>query len=83
MDDNPAAAPADLRDAALVHAARREIDTAIAALAASPLDEAAAEQMRRVLARGDGARAALNRLGGPSVGRCDRGPRPVVEGGAA
>jgi hypothetical protein len=55
-----------LRDAALVHAASRQIRAALADLAARPLDEAAAEQMRLVLVRQTGrvedARAALQRL---------------------
>lgn len=41
----------ELVDAATVHAARRDVVQAVAALAASPLDEAAADRMRAALAR--------------------------------
>lgn len=39
----------DFKAAAAVHAAKREVDNAIAALAARPLDENTADQMRQVL----------------------------------
>ena len=56
---------ADLDAAATVHAARLQIVEAIAPLAASPLDERAADRMRRALerARPPKVRAALSRLG--------------------
>lgn len=41
----------ELVDAATVHAARRDVVQAVAALAASPLDEQAADRMRAALAR--------------------------------
>ena len=41
----------ELVDAATVHAARRNVVQAVAALAASPLDEQAADRMRAALAR--------------------------------
>lgn len=53
MTDNEPAVDtgrAQFAAAADVFAARKEIDAAIADLAASPLDEAAADQMRKVLA---------------------------------
>jgi hypothetical protein len=51
-----------LSDAVLVRSARREIARASASLAARPLDEAAADQMRRALEWQVSARAALRRL---------------------
>lgn len=50
MSDDVEGAP-DLVDAATVHAARRDVVQAVAALAASPLDERAADRMRAALAR--------------------------------
>ena len=41
----------ELVDAATVHAARREVVQAVAALAVSPLDEQAADRMRTALTR--------------------------------
>lgn len=41
----------ELGDAATVHAARRDVVQAVAVLAASPLDEQAADRMRVALAR--------------------------------
>ena len=41
----------ELVDAATVHAARRDVVQAVAALAASPLNEQAADRMRAALAR--------------------------------
>jgi len=53
----------ELQDAAAVRSSRRKIDEAIRALAARPLDEAAAEQMRQTLADfQQSGRAALRRL---------------------
>jgi hypothetical protein len=51
-----------LQDAALVRRSRRTIDAAIAALAARPLDEAAADRMREALGGHASARQALRRL---------------------
>lgn len=68
----------ELDAAAEVFAATREIDDAIADLAARPLDEAAADRMRSVLA-GAGlaqARAAMHRLAG--VPRSERRNRLSV-----
>lgn len=55
---------ADLNAAAAVHTQRRLIGDAIADLAASPLDEAAADRMRAVLASPElrRARRVLHRL---------------------
>lgn len=50
MSDDVEGAP-ELVDAATVHAARRDVVQAVAALAASPLDERAADRMRAALAR--------------------------------
>lgn len=63
----------DLQNAIAVTAAMREIDAAIADLAASPLDEPAAERMRQVLQ-------------GPQLARArevvrDFSPRPVSRSG--
>ncbi|WP_203338617.1 hypothetical protein [Nocardioides limicola] len=67
MDDNEQATARDLAAAAEVHAAKRQIDGAIADLASSPLDEAAADRMREVLASSKlrSARRALIRLQKP------------------
>lgn len=66
----------ELADAALVHSARREVGQAIAALAARPLDEAAAERMRHALTAVSGpAREALQRL------RSAGSDRPARSGG--
>ncbi len=56
----------DLADAAAVHAAREEIVQALGPLAASPLDEQAADRMRQALERVQSAavRCALRRLAG-------------------
>jgi hypothetical protein len=64
MDDHEQVIARDVAAAAAVHAARREVDGAIAALAASPLDEAAADRMREVLgsSRLRKARRALTRI---------------------
>lgn len=53
-----------VRLAARVHAAKRRVDAAIADLAASPLDEKAADQMSEILASPElvKARRALARL---------------------
>jgi hypothetical protein len=65
----------ELADAAAVHSARQNVVHAIASLAAQPLDEGAAEQMR----------AALARASSPSVQQARtrlttslQGPRPVL-----
>ncbi len=50
MDQDEQAAAREVAAAATVHAALREIDNAIADLAASPLSEDAADRMRAVLA---------------------------------
>ncbi|MGL5823586.1 MAG: hypothetical protein ACRCYU_01810 [Nocardioides sp.] len=50
MDEHEQAVAGDIAAAATVRAAKREVDGAIADLAASPLDEAAAGRMREVLA---------------------------------
>lgn len=50
MDQDEQVAARDVAAAATVHAALREIDNAIADLAASPLSEDAADRMRAVLA---------------------------------
>ena len=65
----------DLSDAAAVHAARQDIATAIASLAARPLEELAAEQMRRALTRSTSAsvRRSLRRLA-----EVERSSRPVL-----
>ena len=66
----------ELQDAAAVRSSRRQIDEAIRALAARPLDEAAAEQMRQTLAVAQPAgRAALRRL-------TPVGQEPVIPSGA-
>lgn len=71
MDRNEAEVR-QIRDAALVRAVRRDIDEAIAVLAARPLDEAAALRMRHAIGeRSASARAALRRLNEPVT---DPGP---------
>ena len=64
-------APSDLVDAAAVHAAREEIVHALGLLAARPLDEVAAEQMREALDRKDSpaVRAAVRRMVRPGETR--------------
>jgi len=52
----------ELDDAAVVHAARRRIGEAVAALAIRPLDEPAAALMRAALGSQGSARAAIARL---------------------
>jgi len=61
MDDDQLDAQA-LDDAAVVHAARRRIGEAVAALAIRPLDEPAAALMRAALGSQGSARAAIARL---------------------
>jgi acyl-CoA reductase-like NAD-dependent aldehyde dehydrogenase len=61
-----------LSDAALVRSARYEIARASASLTARPLDEAAADQMRRALEFQPSARKALRRL---QMGEHPAGPR--------
>ena len=75
MSDSPRI-PADLSDAAAVHAAREEIIRALAPLVASPLDEDAVARMRRALesAGSDEVRRAVRRL----RAREDRPPGVVV-----
>jgi hypothetical protein len=79
MDDHELVMAGDVAAAAAVHAARREVDGAIAALAASPLDEAAADRVREVLASSKlrRARRALTRIQRPR-----RSHLSVVTGGA-
>lgn len=52
----------ELDDAAVVHAVRRRIGEAVAALAVRPLDEPAAALMRAALGSQGSARAAIARL---------------------
>ncbi len=68
----------DLDAAAEILSATRAVDDAIADLAARPLDEAAADRMRMVLADADlvQARAALRRL--TAVARPRRQPRRLT-----
>lgn len=68
MNDDEQDTARDLAAAAEVHAARRKIDGAIADLAASPLDEAAANRMREVLGSAGlrKARTAFLRLAHPA-----------------
>lgn len=75
MSDSPRI-PADLSDAAAVHAAREEIIRALAPLVASPLDEDAVARMRRALesAGSDEVRRAVRRL----RAREDRPPLVLV-----
>lgn len=61
MDENQLEAR-QLEDAAVVHATRRRIGEAVAALAVRPLDEPAAALMRAALASQGSARAAIARL---------------------
>lgn len=69
-DDHPGQT---LRDAAVLHAARRDIRAAAADLATRPLNEAAAERLRELLSgQPEAARAALHRLS-----ECDTAP-PVT-----
>ena len=67
MDDHEQATARDVAAAAAVHAAKREVDGAIAALAASPLDVTAADRMREVLSSSKlrTARRALGRIQTP------------------
>lgn len=51
-----------LRDAARVHTVSRTVRDALAALAARPLSENAAAQMRAALDDTDAARASLDRI---------------------
>jgi hypothetical protein len=69
MDDDEQEVARDVAAAAAVHAAKREVDGAIAELAASPLDEAAADRMREVLASSKlrKARRVLSRLQRPRL----------------
>ncbi|ACZ32434.1 hypothetical protein Xcel_3435 (plasmid) [Xylanimonas cellulosilytica DSM 15894] len=64
-------APSDLVDAAAVHAAREQIVHALGLLAARPLDEGAAEQMREALDRSESpaVRAAVRRMVRPGETR--------------
>lgn len=66
--------PCDLADAATVHAARRQVMETLGDLAASPLDEHAADLMRRALDRVQSpeVRAAIRRLGRSTA------PRPPL-----
>lgn len=74
----------ELADAATVHAAREEIVRALGPLAAQPLSERAAEQMRRALERADTAtvRRAVRRLSVavPETGRPALASVPTVDG---
>ncbi len=85
MDDDELEAQ-QLLDAAAVHASRRKIDEAIAALAIRPLDEPAADQMRAALASQASARAAIARLhaaatsGAPEVIDLTDGALPHSDG---
>ena len=94
MDQDEQAAARDVAAAATVHAALREIDNAIADLAASPLSEDAADRMRAVLAspRLRQARRTVLRMTSAQRGRGiavvdGRSTRPVrdltIAGGAA
>lgn len=87
MDEHEQATARDVAAAAAVHAAKREVDGAIAALAASPLDVTAADRMREVLASSKlrKARRALGRIqtprraylsvvAGPTAERTDTDP---------
>ena len=65
-----------LEDAAVVHATRRRIGEAVAALAVRPLDEPAAAQMRAALGSLGSARAAIARL--HAADRPDSGEPTVV-----
>ena len=63
MDDQSQRELQALQDAALIHAARRELDAAIAGLVVKPLDEAAATKMRQALgSRRRRAESAWHRL---------------------
>lgn len=55
----------ELVDAATIHAARRDVVRAVAALAASPLDERAADRMRAALSRAASptVQGAVGRIG--------------------
>jgi hypothetical protein len=66
----------ELEDAAAVHAAREDIARAVGELAARPLDEQAAERMRRALARASSARVrgAVRRITGTGTDRVDEPP---------
>lgn len=66
--------PRALADAATVHAVRRQVMSALGLLAASPLDEFVAQQMRGALDRVESAevREAIRRLGRSSA------PRPPL-----
>lgn len=57
----------ELVDAATVHAARRDVVQAVAALAASPLSERAADRMRAALARATSptVQRAVDRIASP------------------
>lgn len=72
----------ELHDAAAVRSSRRKIDEAIRALAARPLDEAAADQMRQTLAATEQGRAALKRLDRAAswTARPGRTVRPTKDG---
>lgn len=75
----------DLAAAATVHAARLQIVAAIAPLVASPLDERAADRMRRALERAHSPkiRAALSRLAGTGQSRPPLRLVATTAGGAA
>ncbi|GAA1435919.1 hypothetical protein GCM10009616_34370 [Microlunatus lacustris] len=55
----------ELVDAATIHAARRDVVQAVAVLAASPLDERAADRMRAALSRAasPAVQGAVGRIG--------------------
>ncbi len=70
MRKNPSV-PRELQDAAAVHAARSRVMEALGPLAARPLDEAAADQMRTALERATSpaVRTALRRMARPGETR--------------
>lgn len=79
MDEHDQETAADFAAAAEIHLAKRRVDDAIAALAARPLEEDTADQMREVLdsAQMRRARRALVRLQQP------RRPVLSIVGGVA
>lgn len=75
MNDDVTQTGRDLEAAAAVFGARRRIDSAIAELAASPLDVAAGDRMRKILASPD-LRRARRALRGLVLQQRELGKRP-------